>query len=241
MHPYARVSPNTYSVPMTIKRKGSPKATTAVLYCRVSATDAQSDSTTSLEGQERTLRAAALAHGYTDVHVVIERHTAAKRLPELALALDALDAGRYAALYVAKIDRLSRSGAADVLRIADRSAARSWRLVALDMALDTGTIVGRLVLTILAGVAEMESGRRKERMREYHAERAAQGQRTGVDYGQRPLAVDIELDAIRTGRQSGQSWASLAQHLTEISPTGRTWHSTAVRRTYATIERSTAA
>ena len=77
---------------MTIKRKGSPKATTAVLYCRVSATDAQSDSTTSLESQERTLRAAALAHGYTDVHVVIERHTAATRLPELALALDALDA-----------------------------------------------------------------------------------------------------------------------------------------------------
>ena len=226
---------------MTIKRKGSPKATTAVLYCRVSATDSQSDSTTSLEGQERTLRAAALAHGYTDVHVVIERHTAAKRLPELALALDALDAGTYAALYVAKIDRLSRSGAADVLRIADRSAIRSWRLVALDMALDTSTIVGRLVLTILAGVAEMESGRRKERMREYHAERAAQGQRTGVEYGQRPYAADIELDAIRIGRQSGQSWASLAAHLTEISPSGRTWHSTAVRRTYATIERSTAA
>jgi DNA invertase Pin-like site-specific DNA recombinase len=210
------------------KRSSQSRNTdTAVVYCRVSALDSQSDSDVSLEQQERTLTAMAEAAGYTVV-VVRERHTASKAQPELEATLAALDAGTYAAVYAAKIDRLSRKGAADVLRIADRAERHGWRLVVADVAMDTATTVGRLVLTILAGVAEMESRRRSERMAEYHAGRRARGQVAGVHYGMRNAAEAATVDRVLALWLAGESYAGAARLMAE--ETGRPWHATQVRR-----------
>ena len=211
---------------MSRRRKTAP--TVAVIYCRVSALDSQSESDASLEQQERTLRAMAEAHGYTELVVIRERHTASKAQPLLVEALEALDAGTYAALYAAKIDRLSRKGAADVLTIADRAETYGWRLVVADVAMDTATTVGRLVLTILAGVAEMESRRRTERMAEYHAARRARGQVAGVHYGPRNTAPAEDAEPIVAAWIAGESYAGIARRLTEEQ--GRPWHATQVRR-----------
>ena len=223
--------------PETAPRLPSVRSAAAVLYCRVSAVESQSDSDVSLDAQERQLRAAAAAHGITEMRVVSERHTGSKRLPELSTAIEDLNAGRASVLLVSKIDRLSRSGAADVLRIADLAAKHGWRLIVLDMNLDTGTVVGRLVLTILAGVAEMESGRRSERMREYHAQKRVNGSVCGVTYGLRTTATADEMAVIAAGRASGISWKTLADRLTASSTTGRTWYPTTVRHTYASMTR----
>lgn len=212
---------------MSKRRSQSRNADTVVVYCRVSALDSQSDSDVSLEMQERTLSAMAEAAGYTVV-VVRERHTASKAQPELEAALAALDAGTYAGLYAAKIDRLSRKGAADVLRIADRAERHGWRLVVADVAMDTGTTVGRLVLTILAGVAEMESRRRSERMAEYHAGRRARGQVAGVHYGMRNAAEADTVERVLALWLAGKSYAGTARVLAE--ETGRAWCATQVRR-----------
>jgi DNA invertase Pin-like site-specific DNA recombinase len=209
------------------RSRQSRNTTTAVIYCRVSALDSQSDSDVSLEQQERTLTAMAEAAGY-DVVVVRERHTASKAQPELEATLAALDAGTYAAVYAAKIDRLSRKGAADVLRIADRAERHGWRLVVADVAMDTATTVGRLVLTILAGVAEMESRRRSERMAEYHAGRRARGQVAGVHYGMRNAADADTVERVLALWLAGESYAGAARILAE--ETGRAWHATQVRR-----------
>ena len=210
------------------KRSSSRDQVTAVIYCRVSALDSQSESDASLEQQERTLRAMAEAHGYTELVVIRERHTGSKAQPLLVEALEALDAGTYAALYAAKIDRLSRKGAADVLMVADRAERHGWRLVVADVAMDTGTTVGRLVLTILAGVAEMESRRRSERMSEYHAARRARGQVAGVHYGPRNTAPQAEAETVLAAWIAGESYAGIARRMTE--ETGRPWHATQVRR-----------
>lgn len=210
------------------KRSSSRDQDTAVIYCRVSALDSQSESDASLEQQERTLSAMAEAAGYSQLVVIRERHTASKAQPELEAALSALDAGTYAALYASKIDRLSRKGAADVLRIADRAERHGWRLVVADVAMDTGTTVGRLVLTILAGVAEMESRRRSERMSEYHAARRARGELAGVHYGPRNTAPQAEAETVLAAWIAGESYAGIARRLTE--ETGRPWHATQVRR-----------
>ena len=209
------------------KRSKSRNTDTAVVYCRVSALDSQSDSDVSLEQQERTLTAMAEAAGYTVV-VVRERHTASKAQPELEATLAALDAGTYAAVYASKIDRLSRKGAADVLRIADRAERHGWRLVVADVNMDTATTVGRLVLTILAGVAEMESRRRSERMAEYHAGRRARGQVAGVHYGMRNAAEAATVDRVLALWLAGESYAGAARLMAE--ETGRPWHATHVRR-----------
>lgn len=227
----ARVSPNPYSEGMTKQSKSRNQAA-AVIYCRVSALDSQAanGADTSLEAQERTLRAAAEAAGYSEVIVVVERHTASKRQPELEAALELLGRGEAVALFAAKIDRLSRKGAADVLRVADRAEAQGWRLVILDVSLDTGTTVGRLVLTILAGVAEMESRRRSERMREYHAERRARGDRP---YGPQTTASREAVETIAASRAAGMSWKATAEVLTSKGVDSRRWHPTAVRRVAA--------
>lgn len=215
-----------------MSKRRKPASTTAIGYCRVSALESQSESDASLEQQERTLTAAALAAGYTDVLVIRERHTGSKRQPELEHALSLLATGQADALYAAKIDRLSRKGAADVLRIADRAEREGWRLVVADVSLDTGTTVGRLVLTILAGVAEMESRRRSERMREYHAARRARGERSGRTYGRRTTASAATIERILDGRAAGQTWQAITDALNASGADGRTWHPTAVRRIY---------
>lgn len=210
------------------KRSSSRDQVTAVIYCRVSALDSQSESDASLEQQERTLTAMAEAAGYTELVVIRERHTASKAQPELEAALAALDAGTYAALYASKIDRLSRKGAADVLRIADKAERHGWRLVVADVAMDTGTTVGRLVLTILSGVAEMESRRRSERMSDYHAARRARGEIAGVHYGARSTAAPEDAERILSAWLAGESYAAIARTMEQEQ--GRPWHATQVRR-----------
>lgn len=218
------------------RRKATRNTTTAVVYCRVSATDSQSDSDNSLESQERSLTALAQAAGYSEIVVVRERHTASKTQPLLESALEELNAGTYAALYATKIDRLSRKGAADVLRKADEADKHGWRLVISDVSMDTGTTVGRLVLTILAGVAEMESRRRSERMREYHAEKRAQGHVAGITYGRRSEVPAEQQQRIIERRAAGTTYAAIAAEMTET--TGRPWNITQVRRVVLTAERS---
>lgn len=220
---------------MSTSRRKSAKGrneSAAIVYCRVSALESQSESDASLEQQERTLRAAAEAAGYLEVVVIAERHTASKRQPELERALAMLTAGQATALFAAKIDRLSRKGAADVLRIADRAERDGWRLVVADVALDTATTVGRLVLTILAGVSEMESRRRSERMKEYHAARRARGEQAGRTYGMATTASATTITEIMDGRAAGLSWQAITDALNSRSADGRRWHPTAVRRVH---------
>ena len=202
------------------------------MYARVSATDAQSDSDLSLENQKDVLSAAAKAAGFKDVQVVSERHTASKSQPELQEALHRLANGEASALYALKIDRLSRKGAKDVLRIADLAEEQGWRLVVSDVALDTGTTVGRLVLTILSGVAEMESRRRSERMVEYHAARRARGEKSGVDYGMKPTVSTAVLSKIKRARRAGKTWQEIADLLNSQGADERRWYAASARRSY---------
>lgn len=222
---------------MTKRSRSSRNTTTAIIYCRVSAAESQNDgSTLSLEQQESTLTALAAAAGYADIRVVRERHTASKTQPALEEALADLAAGTAAALFAAKIDRLSRKGARDVLRIADLADAQGWRLVVADMGMDTSTTVGRLVLTILAGIAEMESSRRSERMAEYHAARRNRGERSGRDYGRQAATDPAVVALVMEAHTAGQTRSAIARTLED--KTGKRWHPTQVRRI---ITRHTAA
>lgn len=205
-----------------------------MVYARVSALDSQSESDISLEQQERTLTALAEAAGYSVV-VVRERHTASKTQPQLEEALDGLDAGIYAALYAAKIDRLSRKGAVDVLQMADRAEDFGWRLVVADVALDTGTPAGRLVLTVLAAIAEFESRRRSERMVEYHAGRRARGEIAGIHYGRRRIACPDTTERIQAARRSGRTYSEIARELNADQVEGRRWYPQTVRRLALTV------
>lgn len=253
--PHPPVRPNRcYSHAMSTSRTRKRTPTpTALLYVRVSATEAQSDSDLSLAAQERTLRLAAEIDGYTDVRVIVERHSASRRLPLRDEAMALLRSGAASAMYVTKVDRLSRNGVRDVLAVADAADREGWRLRLLEVNLDTKTPSGRLVLTIMAGIARFESERRSERMREYHQERRDRGQRAGVEYGQRVThpASARQRDQARCAaatvarilrmRDQGLSLRTIAATLTAESVDGRTWNPTLVARIIRRHERDTAA
>jgi DNA invertase Pin-like site-specific DNA recombinase len=136
-------------------------------YARVS-TDEQVREGISLSAQKERLGAYALAHGAellrVEVHEGISGKVAPESRPGLARALHAVRQGEADGLLVLKLDRLSRS-TRDVLDLVDETRRDGWRLVSVGEHLDTATAAGRLVVTVLAALAEMEREQIGERTR----------------------------------------------------------------------------
>lgn len=212
----------------------------ALVYARVS-TGQQADSGLSLDSQEREVITRAEADGYT-VEVIREEGRSGKNMtgrPLLTAALHRLDAGDAQALYVSKLDRLARS-ARDALDMRHRAEVNDWRLVITTTGADTGTPAGRMMFTMLAGVAEMELDLIRERHAAWHAEAWERGKRWGVDYGPRS-EIDPEVEArILAARDAGDTYTAIADRLnSEDVPTARggSWHPTTVRKVVKRAER----
>lgn len=121
------------------------------------------------------------------------------------LVLD-LARGGVEALILAKLDRLSRV-TRRILDVADLCAANDVRLVALDLAVDTATPAGRLVLTVMAAMAEWERARIRERTRAGLAAAREAGVRPGPD------PMELDLDTARKLLAEGRSRRSVAATL----------------------------
>lgn len=218
---------------MTKTTKHQNRPNVALLYVRVS-TAQQAASGLSLEQQEAQVRAAASAAGYDEVEVICEAGKSGKSIkarPALTEALARLKRGDAAALFVSKLDRLGRS-VIDVVKIADLADRQGWRLVALDLNLDTSTPTGRLVLSVLAATAEFERGRICERHADWHAAKRAQGIAWGVTQGPKAeLPDEVRLHILEL-HQAGQSLGSIARDLNERQvPTARggAWYPSTIR------------
>jgi DNA invertase Pin-like site-specific DNA recombinase len=207
----------------------------ALLYVRVSTTQQAVDGV-SLGAQERELSSAAALAGYTEVEIVREEGRSGKSIkgrPALRSALDRLNKGSAAALFVTRVDRLARS-TKDFLSIIDQANQHSWRLVLLDLNLDTSTYQGRFVVTIMGALAEMERAIIAERQKDVHRDRRAQGKVWGVDIGPKskiPLEV---MERIKDMREKGLSYHAIANELNvEGVPTalkGDKWHGSTIRK-----------
>lgn len=91
-------------------------------------------------------------------------------------AMDYVRAGD--TLIVTKLDRLARS-VADTIAIVDELDKKGVGLVILNMQLDTSTPTGRLVIQVLASIAEFERNIMLERQREGIAKAKREGRMTG--------------------------------------------------------------
>ena len=186
----------------------------ALLYARVS-TQMQVNDGMSMEAQEKTLRNAAEFSGFTSVEILLEEGRSGKSIsgrPVLRDALSRLDKGDAHALIVTRIDRLARS-TTDFLSIVDRAAKNNWRLVLLDLNLDTSTYQGRFVTTIMSALAEMERGIIAERQKDVHKHRRDNGQVWGVDLGPKKRISEEVLNRIYAERAAGQSMNGIARIL----------------------------
>ena len=205
----------------------------ALLYARVS-TQLQVNDGVSLDVQERQLINAAEFHGFTKWELIREEGRSGKNItgrPALVDALKRLESGEAQALLVTRIDRLARS-TTDFLDIVDRANAKGWRLIMLDLNLDTSSYQGRFVVTIMSALAEMERGIIAARQKDVHKDRRARGIKWGVDMGPKNKTPDVLKDRILTERFKGLSYREIANSLNAdgiLSQNGGKWYATTVK------------
>ncbi len=214
----------------------------ALLYARVSTSMQVADGM-SLDAQERELVRAAELAGYTRWELIREEGRSGKSIsgrPAIRAALARLEAGDAAALFVTRIDRLARS-TRDFLQIVDSSEKHKWRLVLLDLNLDTSSYSSRFVVTIMSALAEMERAIIAERQKDVHKERRERGQRWGIDLGPQPMVPVTVRERIRREREAGMSYLQIAKQLNADGvPTAQgssTWHPSTVRKMYMSMLR----
>ncbi len=151
------------------------------LYCRVSTADQ------SCARQERDLTAFSERGGYDVVGTFKETGSGVKldraeRRKVLALA----QRREIDAVLVTELSRWGRS-TTDLLATLKELEARRVSLIALNgMAFDLSTPHGRMIATVLAGIAEFERELIQERIRSGIAAAMARGKRLGRQPGQRP-------------------------------------------------------
>lgn len=213
-------------------KKSKPKSDLALLYARVS-TQMQVNDGMSLDAQERDLKRAAEHAGFTSFELLREEGRSGKSIkgrPILKAALERLDKGEAAAIFVTRIDRLARS-TQDFLTIVDSAHKNGWRIVMLDLNLDTASYQGRFVVTIMSALAEMERAIIAERQKDVHRDRREKGKIWGVDLGLKTKVSAEVRSQISEYRSLGMSYNKIAEKLNDekIPPTrGAKWYASTV-------------
>ncbi len=146
----------------------------AAIYGRVS-TAGQVDGT-SLAGQLEACREAAARHGWeiTSEHVDAGESGANADRPALAEVMNLVESGAVDVLIVYRLDRLARS-TIHLLTLVQQLEAAQVRLVSTAESIDTRTPTGRMTMTVLGSVSELERETIRTRTREGVARRVAQG------------------------------------------------------------------
>ncbi len=165
-------------------------------YARTSTIDQEAG----LEAQLRDLKAAGADK------VFQEQVSAKGSRGALSYALDYIRDGDI--LTVTKLDRLARS-IRDLMEIVDQVSAKGASLRILDMALDTSSATGRLMLGVLGSVAEFEREVMLERQREGIAKAKAAGKYTGRKPTARAKAGQV-LSLLDLGKTETQVAEELA-------------------------------
>jgi len=207
----------------------------AVTYGRVS-TGRQAESGISLDDQAETLAEVVSRRGWVHVAHLTDPGVSGRKMSNrkgLQEALTLLDGGEADVLVAAKIDRVSRS-TTDFARLLDHSETKGWKLVVLDVDVDTTTAAGRLLVDVVSAAASFESRRIGERVKAVHAVRRSQGKRAG----QAPiLSADIRSRIARE-HGDGLSLNAIARALNEESiPTARggRWHASTIQHVLRSI------
>ena len=125
--------------------------------------------------------------------------------PELQAAMDFVRDGDV--LIITKIDRLARS-VTDLLSIIQQLKKKKVEVRILNLGMDTQTPTGKLMLTVLAAVAQFEREIMLERQREGVAKAKAEGKYKG----RKPISMDKQQE-VRDLIAHGASKVSVAKKL----------------------------
>jgi DNA invertase Pin-like site-specific DNA recombinase len=178
-------------------------------YLRVS-TEEQAISGLGLADQRRVIAEEAVRRQWQNVEFVTDEGYSAKSLarPGITDALERLRKGQAGVLVVSKLDRLSRS-LLDFAGLMERAKREGWRLIVLDLAVDTTTASGALMANVLASFAEYERRLISDRTSAALQAKKAQGHRLG-----RPRTIGDDVLARATQERSqGRTLQAIADGL----------------------------
>lgn len=153
----------------------------AVGYVRVS-TEEQADEGYSLAAQRKQIAAYCEAKNWELGLVYADEGISGKETknrPALQQMLAAARAHDFDVVVVSKLDRLSRTTMQLLALVQDCFTGNSVRLVSVGEGIDPTSATGQFVMTILAGLAQMEREQIGERTRMGMAEAKAQGKHVG--------------------------------------------------------------
>jgi site-specific DNA recombinase len=210
-------------------------------YCRVSTREQSADGH-SLEAQESRLRALAHAQGVELGKVFVDAGFSAKSLkrPAITELIAAIKAGEVSAVYVGKLDRLTRR-LEDLLALVALCEKHGTALVSASESIDTGSPAGKMMLHMLGVIAEFERGRISERIkdtafdlrskRRVYCRNAAFGYRRQGDSLVPEPQEQRALTVIKTMHSQGASFRQIAQTLEAqgVPPKGKAWYGSSVR------------
>jgi DNA invertase Pin-like site-specific DNA recombinase len=171
----------------------------AVLYARVSTPDQH------LENQILDLRKLAAQRGFEVVHEYCDKGISGSKTkcPGLEAMLADARRGEFSVLLTAAFDRLARS-TKDFLQIVDELNSLNVTLISARESIDTSGPMGRMFLTMVGSIAELERSLIVERIRAGMRRAKLEGQRLG----RAPL--DVDRDALVRDRLTGMSLTDVA-------------------------------
>ena len=149
-------------------------------YARTSTTDRVAG----FEAQIKELQIAGCEKIFKEQVSSVAIHT------ELQAAVEFIREG--GVLVVCKIDRLARS-ISDLMAIIKTVEGKKAGIRILNLGMDTSTPTGKLMLTVLGGIAQFEREIMLERQREGIAKAKAEGKYKG----RRPIAEDRKQEVLR--------------------------------------------
>lgn len=209
-------------------------------YCRVSS-DSQADNT-SLPEQRRKIEAYCQAFGHELVAVFTEVGSAkdSKARPEFQRALQTVRDG-VDGIIATKLDRIARN-TRDVLTLVEEVLQPLDKaLVMIDLQVDTSSPTGRMILTIMAAVAQLERDVINERTSGGRKAKAEAGgyahgaPKFGLKAFDGALVLDQEeqeiINLIARHHKSGKSTREIAKWLNTNgyrTKRGRDWQSAQV-------------
>jgi putative DNA-invertase from lambdoid prophage Rac len=186
--------------------RGFPLGQIAAIYCRVSTDDP------SCERQERDLWAFARRAGHKVVAVFKETASGAEKArPERAKVLARARARQIEAILVTELSRWGRSTQDLVQTLDDLHGWKVSVLAQTGLSFDLSTAGGKLMRTIMAGLAEFERDLIRERVKSGLASAKARGVRLGRQVGQRPS--DKKAQRVLGMHADGLSYRLIARNV----------------------------
>ncbi len=226
----------------TLKSMKAVQTLPAVLriaaYLRVS-TDEQAEPGLGIDAQRTQVRAMAVVKGYPSPTEYTDNGISGTKDVDKRPALQALmsdvQAGRVNVVVIPSLDRLGRKTRI-ILRLVEELAERNVTLVSCRESFDTSTPTGQFVLTILAGLAQMErdmtAARTKAALREHSKRDGEAGGKLPYGYVRTAEGIVIDEDAVKVVRyifgcmRRGDSLRAIAEKLNAkgiASPRGGKW------------------